>query len=732
MLKRLFDNNCKITLLLFLATFLYYLFYFKYAFLHLNTVLAGNSGDTIKNYFTFLYHTTIDKGAIEFTGMNYPYGEHTVYTDSQPLLVWIFRLLPFTHNYLVGILHALMFFSYIITPGIYFKIFDHFKLNKIVSVLCSVAIVFLSPQLMRIGGHFGLSYACIIPLLLWWLIKYSSSPNKKLLMSVFVFTLLMFFVHPYMGIGMSFLSFFFLSINGIISRVKLKQTIISVVMSGILPLLLFKLFMNITDTHEGRTNFVYGVDVYVSNIPDVFVSFFNGPFEHFMMQIIKVGHREWEGIAYVGFCINILIVVFTILYLINIKQYKFDKALLSLFLCAFIFLLMSFGLHNKLMNAMGIHIAALDQFRANGRFAWFFYYLFPVFLIVSLHKLIHERFNKIAKQLMIIAGVLYLGLNAIEGHAYMKARMTGSFRARNIFRPQQLNTEETALVSEIKKQNVQAILPLPFYHIGTDVLERDGVQSTYYSMLAAFHCKSPIISTQAARTSLTEAIEQIGLLNDLQDHENILKKFNNKPIAVIALPDLSMPDEISIAKKAGTVGLIGSNQLMILNVNDFHLSADQIYPKRTILKSTNDSAGILMRYFGEPKNKLNTNQAKTETLLKINQGQIPNGQYSLSLHYHFKAMEPKDIDCGIIVERFNGSALIDSIYYQVRKAYVYDSMFVFERNLVVDNNLNYKILSKGGSAMDYSINNLLLKPDSIITEYKLNKGLILINNRPLR
>src|SRR4051812_1982178 len=47
--------------------------------------VPGISGDSAKNMLAYLYHILYDKG-IWFTGMNYPYGEHIVYMDGQPLL----------------------------------------------------------------------------------------------------------------------------------------------------------------------------------------------------------------------------------------------------------------------------------------------------------------------------------------------------------------------------------------------------------------------------------------------------------------------------------------------------------------------------------------------------------------------------------------------------------------------------------------------------------------------
>ena len=52
-----------------------------------NSHFLKSSGDGFKNYFTPWYHITYDEGYTWFEGMNYPWGEHIVFTDAQPAIV---------------------------------------------------------------------------------------------------------------------------------------------------------------------------------------------------------------------------------------------------------------------------------------------------------------------------------------------------------------------------------------------------------------------------------------------------------------------------------------------------------------------------------------------------------------------------------------------------------------------------------------------------------------------
>src|SRR5688572_21027928 len=83
-------------------------------FLHPNTYLFGTMGDSIKSLFTFAWYVKFDS-CLHFSGMNYPWGEHIVFTDNQALfsvpLRYLNRYLFPLENYLVGILNGIVFFS---------------------------------------------------------------------------------------------------------------------------------------------------------------------------------------------------------------------------------------------------------------------------------------------------------------------------------------------------------------------------------------------------------------------------------------------------------------------------------------------------------------------------------------------------------------------------------------------------------------------------------------------
>ena len=731
---KIVNKNYKINLLLFLCSFLYYFIYLKHIFLNANNVLSTLNGDSFKNYYVFIHHIINDPDLINFPSFNYPFGEHIVYTDAQPLLTFIFRLLPFTHNYLIGLMHLLILFSFVITPCIYFKIFKLFKVNSIVAFFSSLAVVILSPQLMRIGGHFGLCYACFIPLLIYFLIKYSLHPTKKIYVTVLILNFLLFFIHPYFGMGLCLLTLIYVFLFELINKTNWLRFFLATILMGILPIILFKLVMLITDTHSDRPEWAYGADVYVSNPASVFVSYFGGPFEHFMKQIIKVGNREWEGVSYVGFFVNFLIVLIAILSIVFFKKYKFNKIVVILFLSSIILLLFSFGLHTMILKSLNIEIAALSQFRSAGRFAWFFYYIVPIFLIVSLNKFFTDLFNKNALKWMIPLAFLFLTFNIIEGHYFFRMIFSNTFDVKNVFNYNYLNKNEKKLVAEVNSLNAQAILPVPFYHKGSETIDRNGTESYYISMLLSYHCNLPIISAFLARTSVTETVEEIGLLNEYINHDKILSKFNNKSIALVLSPQITeTPDETRLVMRANFINHYGDYKLYNFNKKEFAFNEGEIdssYVNLILTKNVVDTLGIKFIKTENRKPFITSNEKDYEVLFKIDKGQYPSGKYVVSFHYHYKELKFKYIDCNLIVEKTEGIEKKWESYSTLRRSIVLNNFLFFEIFVNINSNFQYSFILNGGSKKDYFVSDFLFRPEEKNIKIILKPDSVLINNFP--
>ena len=209
MIAKFLNTSFKINLLLFICGFSIYFIYFYPVLLHPNSVLSSIYADALKNYYTFMFHIKNDESFFHFNDLNFPFGEHIVYTDCQPLLSFLLRCLPFTHDYLIGILHLFIFLSFIITPLILNSILLRQNIDKLSSFFISLAVVLLSPQYSRLlAGHYALTYMFIIPLCIVLLLNVIENKTLRNISLLSLFNTALFFLHPYFGFGCCVFSFF--------------------------------------------------------------------------------------------------------------------------------------------------------------------------------------------------------------------------------------------------------------------------------------------------------------------------------------------------------------------------------------------------------------------------------------------------------------------------------------------------------------------------------------------
>ena len=156
----------------------------------LNTVSFASGGDGLQSYVNMEYHIRYDTSYMRCNSMNYPYGEHVFFSNNQPLfsntVKFISANITDISDYTLGMLNFLMLFFLAIAPVILYLIFDHLGTGMVVSVIASIAIAYLSPQLDRFGGHFNLSYVAAIPWMILLLIKFFRKPSFWLSVVIFL------------------------------------------------------------------------------------------------------------------------------------------------------------------------------------------------------------------------------------------------------------------------------------------------------------------------------------------------------------------------------------------------------------------------------------------------------------------------------------------------------------------------------------------------------------------
>ncbi len=542
------------------------LFFYNRIIFNPNSALLNDKGDAIKNYYTYKYYIDKNKSFVDFNGMNYPYGENFIFTDSQPPLSFTLKLFsnlfPSIKNIDIAIMHLFIFLSFIFSIFLFFKIFEFYKLNFFFSIIGAWAIVLLSPQFMRIYGHYSLSYLFVYPLVLYFLINTKNSLKSNTI--IFATTVFGFFMHPYMGLSL----FLFTSLTGFFKfiftkKYTIKQFAINFSLQSLLPILIFYIVLIFIDTHTNRSTNPAGLYYYHSYLKTIFIASFE-PVKSLYKTFITFNEQPFEGIAYIGIIANlsILLITFFLIKKLFIKKFiiPIDKTLLLFLFSAFLLLLFSFGVPHvygfpKLLDI----IPNLRQFRGLGRFSWFFYYIINIIAVIILHYF-YTKYS--TKKLISYLFIFLLVVFFSESIFFQKSNTKQELNFNNKFNLTIDNNLKNA-VNLINIKNYQAIIPLPFYHLGSEDFGITGShESVKNSMLLSYHLNLPILGSMGSRTSINETKKSLSILLPNFYKKSIINDIPNKKDFLIVL---------SKGDKTNEENFILSKSKLILKTNEFSL-----------------------------------------------------------------------------------------------------------------------------------------------------------------
>jgi hypothetical protein len=553
-------------IVLFVVGILFLFLFYGKAITSPNSILFNDSGDAIKNYYTYAYHINNDSSYTHFEGMNYPYGEHYLYTDCHPILANTFKFLgdevPFLKTHSIGVLNFFMLFSILLTFIVVYFVLLEFSLNKWFCVAFSIAITLLSPQIFRMEGHLALSYSFAIPLSWYLLIKALKTPKKGVYILLFLNTLFWLFIHAYLGmIILAFLVAFLFS-RVLLDKQRKQQLIKYAVLLIVLlaPLLTFYSYTKLSDTHIDRTDNPSGFFLYNAELDDVFLP--NHPplkpvFDSISANTLK---QEWEAWSYVGLATTILFVVFIVTILLwgfnkdkrnKLSLYFSDSYLNASLLAAFLVLLFAMAFPFRIFPDLLDAFPILKQFRATGRFAWPFYFVATVFAAFVFQKMYVLLPRK--KGLMFISAIV--ALTIIEGLYYHIDISNKIVEQPNVFKKELLTDDYKEALSTLEEEEYQAIIALPFYHQGSETFSRTRIDNAVRSSIVfSYHAKLPMVNANLTRVSVTESKNIVQLISPGYYHkalQNDLK--STKPFLIVKVNEDLTKYENDLYKKATSI-----------------------------------------------------------------------------------------------------------------------------------------------------------------------------------
>lgn len=544
-----------------------------------NSYLLSSNGDGIKNYFT--YATQINQSEWTSTqAMNYPYGENFLYLDCQPALTvgikGLSSIFPFIGNYTIGIINWILICSIGISAWFLYLLFHRFGVKPIYAVLGAFSIALLAPQLSRMVGHLALGYSFFIPLTWYAYVRYQESRVKwKWLVFLAMNTFFWFFIHAYLGMILTTFLWALFASEWILDKSKrTRRQLLSFFIYGVVPFLIFWFYAKGTDTHYGRTTNPYGFIESTSNAVSVFLPGY-GPVRSWLGANMEL-KQTWEGMAYIGVgCMVAFIVLLILVVQIRIKN-KFkgritihEKHLWACILAGVCVLLIAFGYPFKWREGLLNKFEIIKNFRGIGRFSWVFYYTFTVSVFTLLIKYLEWRKETVLNTVLVLFIPLITCLEALPMHQLTAKDLE---KTANYFDLDKAPESWKQALKEVKASDYQAIIPLPYYHIGSENFGKEGTDNSYnYSFFLAFHTKLPLMATYATRTSIWEAKSSMQLFAP-NFYPKVIRKYiqDKRPFLVVYTKEPLTPLEEDMLRRSRK---IAENDQFVL----FKLSWEQLF-----------------------------------------------------------------------------------------------------------------------------------------------------------
>jgi hypothetical protein len=477
-------------------------------------------GDGFKNYFTVHYHIKHDQDYAHFAGMNYPHGEHVMFTDGQPALAntlkFISQNVVDISDYTVGIINVAIVFSFLFCAVLLYLILTRLKVAPWFATLAALGIMLMSPQHFRPIAHYSLSYAFVVPLILYLLLRWEEKPSWWISGCMGLSVGLVGLLHMYfLGIaGMLIGWYFLLKFLHKKSWAEARRLGLHYGVQVLLPFLLFQIWMWSTDSITDRPQTPIGFLDYRARWEGIVTAVQLPYWAWFDQHLVNIRGMTFESEIYIG--IVGVIGFFGLFWpLLRKKVLPADGSAASqylqlLFPSILLMLLVSLGLPFIIpgFDFLIDYLGPFRQFRGQGRFAWAFYYGWGIILWVVLHQKMGQ-WQGVRRFVLIAGAFLLLG---IEAYLMSKASFIKPWRDEAHYNRQQFESSPGYWFRKVNLSDYQAILPMPFFHVGSEnfVVDAPG-NAVRFAAMGTWHYGIPNLGVNMSRTSFSQTLKLIPL-----------------------------------------------------------------------------------------------------------------------------------------------------------------------------------------------------------------------------
>lgn len=472
-----------------------------------NSVLLGNAEDGLKNYFTAAWHMAYSSNPAVFGAVQYPYGEHILFTDNQPLLSllgWgLQRSGVPVAQHSVALFNLLMILSIPLTAALGQRLAYRLGVRPVwLTVLAATGLALLSPQGARIEGHYALSYSWVLPAawLLWLNYRKTSSLRNacRLLVVVLTVSLLHLYYLPLVVLLLGALWLFSPERGPGLRWRSLPWVIVAA--AGI-TYTLIQLWLHTTGYAAGRSPYPWGIGKFHAYPESLLLPLQFEPHGTALAQWLNVDLKKqtYEGYAYLGLPAAVFLVGMLLKLLLarwfpsatqpsgQVRQLAWAAVLVAVVACGIPFAY----LPAEVLDVLG----PVRQFRALGRFGWAAFWLANMGLLLWLTE--RSVFRNPAAKIVVTVGVPLILL--VEGSLYQQ-NVVKEFRTPNPFQ----ETTPPTLTGGPKAY--AALLPLPGFHRGSEWIAYHHGEPTRRSAratrLLSWQTGLPYIGSNLARGQL--------------------------------------------------------------------------------------------------------------------------------------------------------------------------------------------------------------------------------------
>ena len=588
---------------------------FSFVIAHPDDYFFLKAGDGLKAYYAMTYYVKYDAG-VHFSGMNYPFGEHVNFPDLQPLVSGVMRLLKLlgvpVAEHTVGFINIVALLGLAATPVVLYAILRRTRLPVWYAAITALLIGFMSPQIERLGGHMALSYACFVPFTWYCLIRIQEAPLRTRWYVVFaVSSLLMAGTSAYF---LACASFFALA-HALVFCWQLRRpgpVLWRLAVAALVPLLAFRSWLWLTDHVADRPQTPYGFLVYLASPATVFTPVM-APLRDLWQALFHTETSGFEGWAYVGL-VGSAVAVASVVRLLGVvwrrRWGQLLRPVLPMHLrsglwAAGLLLLLAFGWPFKFAAFEWLveYAGPLKQFRALGRFAWPFFYVFSTYTAYYLFRLwrylhLHGA-GSFARSWLVLPLLFWAGEAYVQVHTKALAVQEGAGAAAFMDGASSLVVQQLTWTNR-QASDFQAILPLPFFAIGTEKTDISGSESSIReSFRASLALHLPLVASAMARTSLEQNLQRIQVFSSALVEKELLKELpSDKPLLLLVTPDpLTLAEQhlVSLAHKLASTPEVTLYELPVTafasNLVQERAQATALLPKLTMQGKFYSSTG---------------------------------------------------------------------------------------------------------------------------------------------